>query len=159
MQVATSFQNSVRHNLSLNKAFCKLERPQGASQRKGCLWSLKPERREQMDKEIRKWKKKHAEAIRASMANPGMWGLNKAVFSLSLYTLPMICFSTILIPFTAGQKCTFQKTTRSIGINIVYMLVGFCWLNIFHGTEKGNLFHSQEYLKLRPFPIISWALS
>lgn len=24
-----------------------------------------------MDKEIRKWKKKHAEAIRASMANPG----------------------------------------------------------------------------------------
>lgn len=64
------WKNSVRHNLSLNKAFCKLERPQGASQRKGCLWSLKPERREQMDKEIRKWKKKHAEAIRASMANP-----------------------------------------------------------------------------------------
>ena len=26
-----------------------------------------------MDKEIRKWKKKHAEAIRASMANPGMY--------------------------------------------------------------------------------------
>ncbi|XP_015766683.1 PREDICTED: forkhead box protein N2-like [Acropora digitifera] len=64
------WKNSVRHNLSLNKAFCKLERPQGASQRKGCLWSLKPERREQMDKEIKKWKKKHTEAIRASMANP-----------------------------------------------------------------------------------------
>lgn len=109
MQVATSFQNSVRHNLSLNKAFCKLERPQGASQRKGCLWSLKPERREQMDKEIRKWKKKHAEAIRASMANPGMCGLNKAVFSLSLYTLPMICFSTILIPFT---KVYFSKNDK-----------------------------------------------
>ena len=65
-------QNSVRHNLSLNKAFCKLERPQGASQRKGCLWSLRPERKEQMEKEIKKWKKKHAEAIRASMANPGI---------------------------------------------------------------------------------------
>ncbi|XP_032231605.1 forkhead box protein N4 isoform X2 [Nematostella vectensis] len=64
------WKNSVRHNLSLNKAFCKLERPQGASQRKGCLWSLKPERRDQMDKEIKKWKKKHAEAIRASMAHP-----------------------------------------------------------------------------------------
>ena len=25
-----------------------------------------------MDKEIKKWKKKHTEAIRASMANPGM---------------------------------------------------------------------------------------
>ena len=71
-----SIQNSVRHNLSLNKAFCKLERPQGASQRKGCLWSLKPERREQMDKEIRKWKKKHAEAIRASMANPGVYQIH-----------------------------------------------------------------------------------
>ncbi|KAK3702958.1 hypothetical protein QZH41_012405 [Actinostola sp. cb2023] len=64
------WKNSVRHNLSLNKAFCKLERPQGASQRKGCLWSLRPERKEQMEKEIKKWKKKHAEAIRASMAHP-----------------------------------------------------------------------------------------
>ena len=26
-----------------------------------------------MDKEIKKWKKKHAEAIRASMANPGVY--------------------------------------------------------------------------------------
>lgn len=66
-----TIQNSVRHNLSLNKAFCKLERPDGTSQRKGCLWSLKPEKREQLRREIRKWKKKHPEAIKASMANPG----------------------------------------------------------------------------------------
>ena len=65
------FQNSVRHNLSLNKAFCKLERPDGTSQRKGCLWSLKPEKKDQLRREIRKWKKKHPEAIKASMANPG----------------------------------------------------------------------------------------
>lgn len=64
------WKNSVRHNLSLNKAFCKLERPDGTSQRKGCLWSLKPEKREQLRREIRKWKKKHPEAIKASMANP-----------------------------------------------------------------------------------------
>jgi hypothetical protein len=54
----------------LNKAFCKLERPDGTSQRKGCLWSLKPEKKEQLRREIRKWKKKHPEAIKASMANP-----------------------------------------------------------------------------------------
>ncbi|CAB3989727.1 Forkhead box N4 [Paramuricea clavata] len=64
------WKNSVRHNLSLNKAFCKLERPQGTSQRKGCLWTLKPEKKEQMFKEIKKWKKKHADSIKASMARP-----------------------------------------------------------------------------------------
>ncbi|XP_057297832.1 forkhead box protein N4-like isoform X2 [Hydractinia symbiolongicarpus] len=64
------WKNSVRHNLSLNKAFCKLERPDGTSQRKGCLWSLKPEKKDQLRREIRKWKKKHPEAIKASMANP-----------------------------------------------------------------------------------------
>lgn len=61
----------MRHNLSLNKAFCKLDRPQGTSQRKGCLWTLKPEKKEQMFKEIKKWKKKHADSIKASMARPG----------------------------------------------------------------------------------------
>ena len=55
----------------MNKAFCKLERPDGTSQRKGCLWSLKPEKKDQLRREIRKWKKKHPEAIKASMANPG----------------------------------------------------------------------------------------
>eukprot|EP00794_Sanderia_malayensis_P016784 gene16784-18479_t len=64
------WKNSVRHNLSLNKAFCKLERPDGTSQRKGCLWSLRPEKQETLEREIRKWKKKHPEAIKAAMANP-----------------------------------------------------------------------------------------
>jgi len=67
------WKNSVRHNLSLNKAFCKLERPDGTSQRKGCLWSLKPEKKDQLRREIRKWKKKHPEAIKASMANPAFF--------------------------------------------------------------------------------------
>lgn len=70
------WKNSVRHNLSLNKAFCKLERPQGTSQRKGCLWTLKPEKKEQMMKEIKKWKKKHTESIKASMARPDEFSIS-----------------------------------------------------------------------------------
>lgn len=65
------WKNSVRHNLSLNKAFCKVERSDcSTAQRKGCLWSLKPEKQKVVDKEIRKWIKKHPDAIKSSMSNP-----------------------------------------------------------------------------------------
>ncbi|KAF0990885.1 hypothetical protein HZS_1311 [Henneguya salminicola] len=66
------WKNSVRHNLSLNKAFQKTVRNDTTStQRKGCLWTLKPEKKRIIEKEIRKWFKKHPEAIRRSMSNPG----------------------------------------------------------------------------------------
>lgn len=41
------------------------------TQRKGCLWTLKPDKRKSIDKEIKKWFKKHPDAIRKSMTNPG----------------------------------------------------------------------------------------
>ncbi|KII70947.1 Forkhead box protein N4 [Thelohanellus kitauei] len=65
------WKNSVRHNLSLNKAFQKNVRSDSSTtQRKGCLWTLKPDKRRLIDKEIKKWFKKHPEAIRKSMTNP-----------------------------------------------------------------------------------------
>ena len=38
------WKNSVRHNLSLNKCFEKIEKPvvPGSNQRKGCLWAMNP---------------------------------------------------------------------------------------------------------------------
>ncbi|XP_062334347.1 forkhead box protein N4-like isoform X2 [Osmerus eperlanus] len=63
------WKNSVRHNLSLNKCFQKVEMKQGSSG-KGCLWSLNPTKVNKMEEEIQKWKRKDPVAIRRSMANP-----------------------------------------------------------------------------------------
>lgn len=63
------WKNSVRHNLSLNKCFEKVEKPNG-SQRKGCLWALNPAKIAKMKEEVQKWKRKDPESIRRSMSNP-----------------------------------------------------------------------------------------
>lgn len=65
------WKNSVRHNLSLNKCFEKVENKLSGSSRKGCLWALNPAKIEKMEEEMQKWKRKDLPAIRRSMANPG----------------------------------------------------------------------------------------
>ena len=65
-------QNSVRHNLSLNKCFEKIDNPKSAGgTRKGCLWGLNPLKVDKMDDEICKWRKKDPAGIKRSMAKPG----------------------------------------------------------------------------------------
>ncbi|XP_064635401.1 forkhead box protein N4-like [Lineus longissimus] len=66
------WKNSVRHNLSLNKCFEKIENPksQGGSSRKGCLWAMNPAKIEKMEEEIAKWRKKDPVAIKRAMAKP-----------------------------------------------------------------------------------------
>ena len=73
--VFESFQNSVRHNLSLNKCFAKVEsaKPVGTHTRKGCLWALNPAKIVKMEEEIVKWRKKDPESVKFSMAKPGMY--------------------------------------------------------------------------------------
>lgn len=66
------WKNSVRHNLSLNKSFEKVENKQGSSSRKGCLWTLNPAKVDKMEEEMQKWKRKDLTSIRNSMANPGI---------------------------------------------------------------------------------------
>ena len=67
------FQNSVRHNLSLNKCFAKVDngKTPGSHTRKGCLWGLNPLKVEKMEDEIVKWRKKDPESVRLSMSKPG----------------------------------------------------------------------------------------
>ncbi|KAL0965643.1 hypothetical protein UPYG_G00283880 [Umbra pygmaea] len=70
---ADGWKNSVRHNLSLNKCFVKVENKQAGSttsNRKGCLWALNPAKVPKMEEEMQKWKRKDLGAIRRSMANP-----------------------------------------------------------------------------------------
>lgn len=65
------WKNSVRHNLSLNKCFEKIEKPAlNGAQRKGCLWAMNPSKISKMDEEVQKWSKKDPSAIRKAMINP-----------------------------------------------------------------------------------------
>ncbi|XP_004709594.1 forkhead box protein N4 [Echinops telfairi] len=64
------WKNSVRHNLSLNKCFEKVENKTSGSSRKGCLWALNAARIGKMEEEMHKGKRKDLAAIHRSMANP-----------------------------------------------------------------------------------------
>ncbi|XP_067363627.1 forkhead box protein N1 isoform X1 [Channa argus] len=64
------WKNSVRHNLSLNKCFEKVENKNGNSSRKGCLWALNPAKVEKMQEELHKWRRKDPITVRRSMAKP-----------------------------------------------------------------------------------------
>ncbi|KAH0550792.1 hypothetical protein KQX54_020862 [Cotesia glomerata] len=65
------WKNSVRHNLSLNKCFEKIEKPAGnGNQRKGCLWAINPQKIAKMDEEVQKWSRKDPLAIKKAMIYP-----------------------------------------------------------------------------------------
>lgn len=65
------WKNSVRHNLSLNKCFEKIEKPiSSGGQRKGCLWAMNPAKILKMDEEVQKWSRKDPMAIKKAMVFP-----------------------------------------------------------------------------------------
>lgn len=67
------WKNSVRHNLSLNKCFEKIEKvspTSGGGCRKGCLWAMNPEKISKMDDEVAKWSRKDPQAIKRAMRFP-----------------------------------------------------------------------------------------
>lgn len=65
------WKNSVRHNLSLNKCFEKIEKPvTNGGQRKGCLWAMNPAKITKMDEEVQKWSRKDPMAIKKAMVHP-----------------------------------------------------------------------------------------
>uniref|UniRef100_A0A8W7JZC2 Fork-head domain-containing protein n=1 Tax=Anopheles albimanus TaxID=7167 RepID=A0A8W7JZC2_ANOAL len=67
----SGWKNSVRHNLSLNKCFEKIEKPAtNGGQRKGCLWAMNPAKINKMDDEVQKWSRKDPLAIRRAMVHP-----------------------------------------------------------------------------------------
>lgn len=62
----------MRHNLSLNKCFEKIEKPvSDNSSRKGCLWAMNPDKISKMDEEVQKWSRKDPMGIKKAMVHPG----------------------------------------------------------------------------------------
>ena len=63
-------KNSIRHNLSLNKCFEKIENPTNGS-KKGCLWALNPEKCKKLEEECKRCRQRDPVNIRLSMSRPG----------------------------------------------------------------------------------------
>ncbi|CAD5227925.1 unnamed protein product [Bursaphelenchus xylophilus] len=71
-EAPSGWKNSIRHNLSLNQCFEKVDFDVGDVQsRKAFLWRLNPEKDDKIDAEIRKWKERSATTIASAMINPG----------------------------------------------------------------------------------------
>lgn len=67
------WKNSIRHNLSLNKCFRKIENPISGS-KKGCLWALNPEKSRKLEEECRRCIQRDLVNIRLSMKRPDELG-------------------------------------------------------------------------------------
>ncbi|XP_031716925.1 forkhead box protein N1 isoform X1 [Anarrhichthys ocellatus] len=104
------WKNSVRHNLSLNKCFQKVENKNGNSSRKGCLWALNPAKVDKMQEELHKWRRKDPISVRRSMARPEDLdrlmgeGPNK-LRSLPLYTNPALLSRVAPFYGTTSSSC------------------------------------------------------
>ena len=110
------FQNSVRHNLSLNKCFAKVDTPKlNGNAKKGCLWALNPEKIEKMEEEIAKHRKKDLESIKISMAMPGKYFyLNTTFLSIPLSRINIltnhICIYCVLYTlYVMIFRCCIEK--------------------------------------------------
>uniref|UniRef100_A0A8C9YY40 Forkhead box N1 n=1 Tax=Sander lucioperca TaxID=283035 RepID=A0A8C9YY40_SANLU len=105
------WKNSVRHNLSLNKCFEKVENKNGNSSRKGCLWALNPAKVEKMQEELHKWRRKDPVTVRRSMAKPEdldrLLGERPDKFrSVPLYTNAAFLSRVANIYGTTSSSCT-----------------------------------------------------
>lgn len=63
------WKNSIRHNLSLNKCFEKIENPTNGS-KKGCLWALNPDKCKKLEEECKRCRQRDPVNIKLSMSRP-----------------------------------------------------------------------------------------
>ncbi|KAK3712737.1 hypothetical protein RRG08_020171 [Elysia crispata] len=108
------WKNSVRHNLSLNKCFAKVDNPklsQGA--KKGCLWALNPAKVTKMEDEISKWGKKDPAGLLCSMAYPeNLEAIEKGQAGLH-YSKRLAASESKLISSVQGEATPTKNSTYS----------------------------------------------
>ncbi|XP_047450501.1 forkhead box protein N1 [Mugil cephalus] len=112
------WKNSVRHNLSLNKCFEKVENKNGNTSRKGCLWALNPAKVEKMQEELHKWRRKDPISVRRSMARPEdldrlLGERPDKLRSLPPYTSPAPISRMAPLYRTASSSCTPAQVRRA----------------------------------------------
>ena len=66
------WKNSIRHNLSMHRAFQKNENPRHVNYQRGALWAIKPNMIQRMDEQVKKDSRKCIASIKNAMARPGM---------------------------------------------------------------------------------------
>uniref|UniRef100_K7FQ83 Forkhead box N1 n=1 Tax=Pelodiscus sinensis TaxID=13735 RepID=K7FQ83_PELSI len=103
------WKNSVRHNLSLNKCFEKVENKSGGSSRKGCLWALNPAKIDKMQEELQKWKRKDPVAVRKSMAKPEELDTLIGEKAEKLRSSAMSCNPTGVASSTVSRQMSVQQ--------------------------------------------------
>ncbi|XP_059188139.1 forkhead box protein N1 [Centropristis striata] len=108
------WKNSVRHNLSLNKCFEKVENKNGNSSRKGCLWALNPAKVEKMQEELHKWRRKDPVTVRRSMARPEdldrlLGERPDKLKALPPYTIPALLSRMAPIYGTSSSSCSLAQ--------------------------------------------------
>jgi len=66
----SGWKNSVRHNLSTGKWFEKKQTAQGLNNKRSVLWAIVPEKREQVEEALRKFRSRELFEIKESMRYP-----------------------------------------------------------------------------------------
>ncbi|XP_043574836.1 forkhead box protein N1-like [Chiloscyllium plagiosum] len=106
------WKNSVRHNLSLNKCFEKVENKSGGTSRKGCLWTLNPSKIQKMQEELQKWRRKDPGAVRKCMAKPDE--LEKLIGEKPDQTKSSMMTSSSLYPQAPSSLLHVQDHSHSL---------------------------------------------
>ncbi|CAB1321599.1 unnamed protein product [Coregonus sp. 'balchen'] len=113
------WKNSVRHNLSLNKCFEKVENKMSGSSRKGCLWALNPVKIDKMEEEMQKLITDRPESCRRKPMDPGMTRLSSCPSGLSLPVpgqmnpQPMVTLSLQCLPMHQQHQLHAQLQAQA----------------------------------------------
>ncbi|KAK5974033.1 Transcription factor and Oxoglutarate iron-dependent oxygenase domain containing protein [Trichostrongylus colubriformis] len=111
------WKNSVRHNLSLNKCFCKVDVDEDAPSvhqtRKSCLWKINPDRINKVEHDIRKWRERNPDSVTEGMARPeDLQAIEEGTKGLPLPSNPKQILKCIPVNKGSRRQMSYQNRTE-----------------------------------------------